>query len=588
MLDEQLRQAPVGVAGELYVGGEGVGRGYASEPSMTADKFIPDPFGQMPGARLYSSGDFARYLPDGQIEFLNRRDHQIKVRGFRVELGEIEATLSRHPAIRQSVVVTREDSSGASRLVAYVIPNRQPFNGAAELRGFLQGKLPDYMIPSSFVSLDAVPMTPSGKVDTRALPPPQDLTTLKPSSLNAPRSVVEEVLVEIFSGVLGVEQVDPEDNFFELGGHSLLATMALSRAREAFQVEAQLQWLFDEPTVRALAAKIEPAMRAAQGLERPPLTSVPRDQELPLSFAQERLWFTTQLAPESSAYNLPNAFHIQGPLNPAALEQAISEVVRRHETLRTTFSTSNGRPVQIIAPPRPAPLLSVDLGGLAETRRPLQPWELDEVKQLIKQEARKPFDLARDLMLRATLFRLSRGDYILSLTTHHISSDAWSRGALLQEMAALYVAYVSGSAPSLRELRAQYADYAVWQRQWLQGEVLQSELNYWKGHLAGSHPELDLPMKQPRMAAHSFPASAHSVSLSAALTERLRALSRREGVTLFMTLLAAFKALLYRYTGQRDLSVGVAVTNRSRGELEGLIGFFVNMLVLRTGPFRRQ
>jgi amino acid adenylation domain-containing protein len=577
LLDSRLEPLPAGVIGELYVGGTGLGRGYANQPAFTSERFIPNPFSQTPGERLYRTGDLARLRADGSYEFIGRSDHQVKIRGFRIELGEIEAALGSHPAIRHSVVLAREDTAGDFRLVAYsLLAESQAIPSDAELRSFIQARLPDYMIPSYFVTLDALPLTPSGKLDRRALPPPAQEPQAKPPIDLAPQTIVEEVLSGIFCDVLGVGQVSTEDDFFAIGGHSLLATMAVTRAREAFQTDVQLQWIFDAPTVAGFARKIEQAMRAAHHSPSPPVKRASRESELPLSFAQERLWFITRLLPESPAYNLPDSIHIKGPLHLETLAQALGEIIRRHEILRTTYTVKGARPVQVIESPRPLLLPRVDLSGLTGSQQQAQ------LSMLSRQEARRPFNLAHNLMLRGTAVCLAEQEYVLLFTLHHISSDAWSRGVLIREVSALYEAFSAGISSALPELSIQYSDFAAWQRQWLQGDALDAELDYWKQKLKGNRADIDLPMKQPRQPMHSFPGASHALLLSAELTEQLRAFSRSKGVTLFMTLLAAFKVLLYRYSGQEDISVGTAISNRSRSEFEKLIGFFINTLVLRT------
>ena len=573
--DDRLRLVPIGVAGNLYVGGVGLARGYLDRPDLTADKFIPDPFSANPGARLYKTGDLARHSPDGSIEFLGRADRQVKVRGFRIELGEIEAVLNQHPAVRESVLAAEEDATGNARLVAYVVAERELALTGNELRNFLKAKLPEYMIPAAFVPLDVLPLTPNGKVDRRALPA---LGLARPESEKgfvAPRTPGEELVAEVWAQVLGIERVGIYDNFFELGGHSLLATQVVSRIREAFAVEIPLRRLFEVPTVAGLAQSIEAAKRAGQKLQTPPILPVPRDGDLPLSFAQQRLWFIDQLEPGNAAYNFPAAIRLNGPLNVTALERSVSEIVRRHEALRTTFTTVDGRPAQVIAPTLTVRLPVVNLRELPESDREA------EVRRLAIEEARRPFNLAKGPLLRVTLLRLADEEHVGLLTMHHIVSDGWSTGILIREMAVLYEAFSGKRASPLPELPIQYADFAHWQREWLQGEVLETQLTYWKRQLLGASP-LELPTDRPRPAVQTFRGSLQSLLLPTNMGEGLKALSREHGVTLFMTLLAAFNILLQRYTAQDDLIVGTPIANRNRLETEGLIGFFVNTLVIRT------
>jgi len=572
ILDDALRPRPIGVAGEMHIGGVGLARGYLNRPALTAEKFIPDPFSAEPGARLYKTGDLARFLPDGNIEFLGRGDHQVKIRGLRIELGEIEAALDQHPAVRNAVVVAREDAPGEKRLVAYVVAETT----ADELRRFLKSKLPDHMVPAVFVPLESLPLLSNGKVNRRALPAPDRTRPELENAFAAPRTATEELLAEIWAEVLGVERVGIHDNFFDLGGHSLLATQAASRMREAFQVEISLRRLFEAPTVAGLAEGIEAALHAGQNLSAPPILPVPRDGELALSFAQQRLWFIDQLEPGLSAYNIPAAVRLEGPLNVAALERALNEIVARHESLRTTFGRVDGRPTQSIAPVLTITLPVVDLRYLSVPERAA------EVRRRVTAEARRPFDLSRGPLLRGTVLRLGSAEHVGLLTMHHIVSDGWSTGILIRELAALYVAYCAGGSSPLPAPGIQYADFAHWQRQWLQGDVLEAQIAYWKEKLAGALVSIELPTDHPRPLAQTFRGAHQAMVLPKNLQDGFKALSRAEGATLFMTFLAAFKVLLHRYTDQEDVLIGTPIANRNRLETEGLIGFFVNTLVLRT------
>jgi amino acid adenylation domain-containing protein len=574
ILDDLLRLLPIGVAGNLYIGGVGLARGYVRRPDLTAEKFIPDPFSGEPGARLYKTGDLARYRPDRNIEFLGRSDHQVKIRGFRIELGEIEGTLGRHPAVLQAIVQAQEVEPGEKRLVAYVVAERESRPTASELRGFLKDKLPEHMVPAVFVLLDVFPLTANGKVNRHALPAPDDRRPELDQVFVACRTPTEELLATIWSQVLGVERVGIYDNFFQLGGHSLLATQVVSRIREAFQVEMPLRRLFELPTVADLAESVD-AGRGA-GLLASPIAPVPRDGELPLSFAQQRLWFIDQLEPGGSVYNFPAAVRLKGPLNMAALKQSLDEIVKRHEALRTTFAIVDGRPVQVIAPHLTLALPIVDLRGLPEFERE------SEVQRLATSEAQRPFDLAEGPLVRTTVLRLGEDEHVGLLTMHHIVTDGWSTGILIREMAVLYDAFCSGRPASLPELPVQYADFAHWQRIWLQGELLETQLTYWKQQLLGAPPLIELPTDHPRPAVQTFHGAHQSILLPKTLGDALKAISRQEEVTLFMTLLAAFTILLHGYTNQDDIVVGTPTANRNRLEIEGLIGFFVNTLVLRT------
>ncbi|HEX8695423.1 MAG TPA: non-ribosomal peptide synthase/polyketide synthase, partial [Longimicrobium sp.] len=575
VVDAAGRPVPAGVPGELLVGGEGVGRGYLGRPALTAERFVPDPFAAEPGARLYRSGDRVRWRADGELRYLGRIDEQAKVRGFRVEPGEIESALERHPAVRRAVVVARADGAGASRLVAYVVGEGAAEPDPAALKAHLAERLPDYMVPGAFVALDALPLTPSGKVDRRALPDPGDDAS-RADLYVAPRTPAEEVLAAIWSEVLELERVGVEDNFFALGGHSLVAMRVVTRVRGAFGVELPLRAIFEAQTVRALAGRVEELQREEAGVQAPPIVPVPRDGALPLSFAQQRLWFIDQLEPGSALYNIPAALRLTGALDAAGLAWALTEVVRRHEVLRTTFAmNADGEAVQVVHPPAPVRLPVVDLSGVDEAEREAR------VERLAREEAARPFDLARGPVLRCTLLRLGAADSVVLFTLHHIASDAWSSKLLRAEVTALYGAWVRGEPSPLPELPVQYADYAVWQRRWLEGEVLDRQLAYWKERLAGAPAVLELPTDRARLAVAGTRGGFASFALPDEVSRALRELSRREGATLFMTLLAGAAALFSRYAGRPDVVLGTPIASRSRGETERLIGFFVNTLALR-------
>ncbi|MCP4662642.1 MAG: amino acid adenylation domain-containing protein, partial [bacterium] len=571
LLDAHLRPVPAGVAGELHIGGAGLVRGYFGRPRLTAERFIPNPFNAT-GERLYTTGDLARCLPDGTIEFLGRRDHQVKLRGFRIELEEIAAVLAEHPGIRQAVVVLRQE-----RLVAYAVAGGDSPPKAGELRSFLKERLPEYMVPAAYVELEALPLTPNRKVDRKALPEPQAGATAE--SYVMPRDPVEEILAGIWAQVLGLDRVGIRDHFFELGGHSMLATQVLSRVREAFRVELPLRRLFEGPTVAELAERVRAIRAREEGPEAAAIRPVPRDRELPLSFAQERLWFLDQLEPAVAAYNLRAVVRLSGRLEIAALATSLGEVVRRHESLRTRFVAHRGEPVQRLEPPPEAVALPlVDLSALEGDR-----WQA-EARRLNTAEARRPFDLGRDPLLRAIVVRTDDATHLAFLTMHHIVSDAWSMRVLVREIGHLYGTLVRDRPPELPELPIQYADYALWQRERLHGERLERELAYWRQQLGESPAVLDLPTDRPVPKVTSPRGGAVRRSFPTGLLRALRARSRESGATLFMALLAGFQALLHRESGQREVSVGTPIAGRTRAELEDLIGFFVNTLVLRSAP----
>jgi amino acid adenylation domain-containing protein len=576
ILDERLHLVPVGVSGELYIGGAGLARGYLNRPDLTADRFVPDPFGQRAGARLYKSGDLARYRGDGRIEFLGRKDQQVKVRGFRIELGEIETALKHHEDVREAVAVAWEPKPGEKRLAAYVVLDSRADVSIAELRAHLKDSLPEYMLPSAFIKLSELPLTASGKVNHRALPPPDRAAQESSGDYVAPRNQVEDAVAAIWAEVLGVERVGITDNFFDLGGHSLLATQLVSRLQDAFKVEVPLRRLFEYPTVESLGECIDKALLAGLHLDAPPLCRVSRDEPLPLSFAQQRLWFLSYVDAGNTAYNMPATLRMEGALDLKALEESFTQIVKRHEVLRTSFAAVDGTPVQVINPPADIHLPLVDLSELPRARREAAS------RALAIEEARRPFDLTRSPLLRLKVLRLCDRDHVLLVTMHHIVSDGWSIGIIIRELAAIYEARLRGEPPPLADLPIQYADFAVWQREWLKGEALDRQLDYWKQQLEGDTPVLTLPTDRPRQAVQTFRGASITFSVPGDISGKLKDFARREGATLFMSLLAAFQVLLRRYSGQHDIAVGTPIANRSRRELEGLIGFFVNTLVIRT------
>jgi amino acid adenylation domain-containing protein len=537
--------------------------GYINMPEENERWFVQNPF-----------RNDAQDCPDGSLEFLGRLDDQVKIRGVRIEPQEISAVLNQHPAVQQAVVSIWEFETGDKRLVAYVVPDRVQFPGVSDLRGFLQKRLPDYMIPANFVLIDAVPLTPNGKIDRRALPEPEMRPELA-ATFVAPQTQLEELVASAWTAVLGLEQIGIHENFFEIGGHSLLATQVMSRIRQAVQVDLPLRTLFEGPTVSALAKQIEVVRQAEPRFHVPPIRSSPRNGPLPLSFSQERIWFLHQLFPKSAAYNMPSGIRIKGPLNKAALEQSFNAMVRRHEILRTTFDIVDGRPAQIIASDGSVKLPVIDLRPLSTQARE------NRISELLTNQAKEPFDLVNGPLLRTALLQLDEEEHILFIAAHHIISDQWSYGVFGHELMAFYETFSSENSALLLDLPIQYADFAQWQRQWLQGDVLEAQLTYWMQQLADI-PVLDLPTDRPRPAIQTFSGAHQILSLSPALIEAVRVLCRQEQVTPFMFLLTIFKTLLFRYTDQADIAVGTPIANRNRLEIEGLLGTFVNTLVFRT------
>ena len=609
------QELPVGAAGELCIAGSCLARGYLGRPDLTAAVFVPDPYAARSGeagGRLYRTGDLARYRPDGALEFLGRLDQQVKIRGFRIELGEIEAALAAHPAVHMAAAAVWQGPGGERRLVAFAVAEPAPGPGPApaELRAFLQARLPEPMVPTDVLLVAALPLSVHGKLDRRALAALAEAhagarrAAPADPAATARLSPLEELVAGLWSQLLGVGQVGAADNFFNLGGHSLLATQVVSRVRAELGVELPLRAVFEHPTVAGLAAELE---RLRRGVAAPPILPVSRQGELPLSFAQQRLWFLDQLEPGSSAYNLPRALRLEGALGGrqvALLRRALLAVVRRHEALRTRFAATPRGPVQeVMAAPAAAagwalPLVCLD-GLPAGSRR-------GEALRLAAAEARRPFLLSVAPLLRVTLVRLAPGDHLLLGTLHHIVADGWSIGILLREVSAFYRAFAGrqevgaregglpevspteaspteASAPGLSELPIQYADFACWQRAWLRGEALETQLAYWRDQLAGAPGRLDLPVDRPRPAVPSRRGGSVPVRLPGELSRQVVALSRSQGATPFMALAAAFALLLGRSANQQDVTLGTPIANRNRREIEDLIGCFVNTLVLRIG-----
>ena len=584
VVDAHLTPLPAGALGELCISGAGLARGYLKRPDLTAERFLPDPWGALhgePGGRMYRTGDLVRRLPDGDLDFVGRADHQVKLRGMRVELGEIEATLARHPGVRAAAVAVREDRPGDRRLAAYVVPAppaAEPGPPIGEIAAFLARLLPAHMVPQDWVVLPALPLTGNGKVDLRALPAPAP----RAAGGTAPRTPLEEVLAGIFCQVLKRERVGIEDDFFALGGHSISATQVVSRVRQALAVELGVRALFEEPTVAGLAGRIEADRRPEGGLPAPPLGRSERGPgaRLPLSFAQQRLWFIDRLEPGSPLYNVPAALTLAGDLDVGALGGALAEIVRRHEALRTTFASlaeSEDEPVQVVADlDRQDRLRQVDLAALPQALRDA------ELRRLAAAEAERPFDLIQGPLLRLTLVRLAAAEHVLFLCLHHIVADGWSMGVLLRELSELYAAARAGRSSPLPELPLQYADFALWQRGWLHGPRLEAEIDHWRRRLSGAPPALELPTDRPRPAVQSFRGATLPARFPPARAVAVTALARELAATPFMVLLAAFQTLLGRLTRQVDVSVGSPIAHRTHRELEDLIGFFVNTLVLRT------
>ena len=572
VLDSRLDPVPPGAPGELYVGGAGVSRGYLNRPELTAERFVPNPFG--PG-RLYRTGDSARYRADGEIEYLGRIDDQVKIRGFRIELGEIQSVLAEHDAVAECAVVAREVAPGDTRLAAYVVAARaHDGNGneeqlRRELREHLEQRLPAFMVPASLSLLDALPLTSNGKLDRKALPAPI-WEEQSDADFVAPRTDVEIRIAAIWRDTLGVERVGADDNFFHIGGHSLLAARVVTQVREGFSVELSVRSLFERPTLSEFAEHVAAALGqstgAAQPVDREIGTVAP--STYPPSFPQQQLLFIDRLAPDVATYNGTLAVRIEGELDRDALEQALGDVVERHEALRTVFRWEDDGPVQVVLE-RERPVLRVLETGPAELER------------LMREEARRPFDLAHDVLMRATLFELDEREHVLLVVTHHIASDGWSVGIFCRDLGELYDARKAAREARLPEVTVQYRDFAAWQRERLQGERLDEELDYWRGQLAGAPTTVPLPIDRPRPAQLTFDGATHVLVLPADVAADVLRVCREEDVTPYMLLLAVFGVLLYRLSGQDDVLVSGPFANRIRSDFDQLVGFCANTLVLR-------
>jgi amino acid adenylation domain-containing protein len=578
VLDRAMNVSPIGVVGEAYIGGASVARGYFLRPDLTAERFVPDPYSAQGGERLYRTGDLVRWRRDGTIEFVGRNDDQVKVRGFRIELGEIEARLLEYDGVREAVVVAQDDVAAGKRLVAYYIEGANDFQqsngqgklGAEELRRHLAQRLPEYMVPAAYVRLEALPLTSNGKLDRKRLPAP-DGNAYSVSGYEEPQGEVETTLAAIWREMLEIATVGRNDDFFELGGHSLLAVTMIGRLRETLRLEVEIGDVFEHSRLSELAGKISGGRKA----QLPPITKADRSQPLPLSYAQQRLWFLAQMEGVSEVYHMPFGVRLVGRLDRQALGLALDRIVQRHETLRTTFAMVDGEPVQRIAPVEGSHFTLRD-HDLREQRDS----ELI-LRQLYEEEAHASFDLEAGPLIRGRLVRQGEDQYALLITMHHIISDGWSVGVLLNDLSVLYRAFVRGAADPLPDLAVQYPDYAVWQRHWMQGEVLERQAQYWKTTLAGAPTLLELPAHHVRPANQEYAGAWYDMVLDERLTAGLKELSKQHGATLYMTLVAGWAALMGRLSGQQDILIGSPVANRRQGELERLIGFFVNTLVLR-------
>ncbi|GAA4316747.1 hypothetical protein GCM10023149_13950 [Mucilaginibacter gynuensis] len=564
IMNEAMALAPVGVYGELCIGGVQVARGYLNRPELTAEKFISDPFSGDASAKLYRTGDLCRWMPDGNIEYIGRRDDQVKIRGFRVEPGEIESVVQQSGLVRQTVIIAAADAHGNKRLIGYVVPDEGYTK--EKLVAYLNGVLPDYMVPQLWVEETAFKVTLNGKVDKRALKAP-DMSEIQSAKYQAPENETEAILAKIWGELLGLDKVSTNDNFFELGGHSLLAMRVIAQIRVQTGKELSVRELFTHPTVGELSAHLLAGEHTAAVL--PKIIPAVRPDQIPLSFSQERLWFIDQLE-GSTQYHVPAVFSLKGELNKLALQRTFRAIIDRHEVLRTVIVEKDGYSYQQINHENDWALGYTNVTGNSEA----------VLKQHIQTLVSRPFNLGADSMLRADLLELDANDHVLVVTMHHIASDGWSGSVMAKEFVALYQNEVKGTAADLPELPVQYADYALWQHGYLQGETLDKKLNYWKEKLDDVAP-LQLPTDYARPAIQGTNGSTTTFKLDAQISKAVQELSREQGVTLYMTLLSVFKVLLYRYSGQEDVCVGTSIAGRSQQELDNLIGFFVNTLALR-------
>jgi amino acid adenylation domain-containing protein len=570
VLQMGMQPAPMGAIGELHIAGANLARGYLDRPDLTADRFRPDPFSDVGGERVYATGDLGRWLSNGSLEFQGRIDHQVKIRGFRIELGEIEAALLEQDGVEQAVVVAREDEPGLERLVAYIVREKGSTLDVDELGGHLQRRLPEYMVPPIFVPLEELPVTANGKIDRQRLPLPKGRNDDKQYS--PPRTEIEQILCGAFADVLRVERVGRDDEFFGLGGHSLVATQLIARVRQAFDIDLPLGVLFETPRVSDLGAWVKQE-RLGGGAAKV-LRVGPRGEDLPLSYAQERLWFLHYLDKESSSYHIPFALRLQGVLNKTSLRRSFYAIVERHEALRTSFPARRGQPVQVILPEPNFQFDEIDLSTLESGDAEV------EVRRLAKVEAHSPFQLDKGPLLRIKLLQLREDEHILLVTLHHIIWDVWSQQVMVRELAALYNAFCGNALYPLKPLPIQYADYAIWQKGWIK-ERLSAQRGYWKAKLANYRPTR-FPIRSEANGNDAHQPVTEGLSLSEDESAALSAICRRANVTHFMFFLAELKILLSYYTKTVDIAVGTNVANRSVVETEDLIGLFVNQLVLRT------
>ncbi|MDN9009505.1 non-ribosomal peptide synthetase [Brevibacillus laterosporus] len=576
VLDQYLQAVPIGVPGELYVGGPGLALGYLHRPDITNERFIKNIFSPNETDRLYKTGDIVRYLPDGTLSYIGRKDDQVKIRGFRIELGEIEAVLGQHPEIRDAVVIMREDQNSNKQLIAYFTTYNQEMLSASELRSYTEKKLPVHMIPAAFIYLDHVPVTPNGKVDRKALPAPLIEREESNTPFIEPITETEVILSGFWKEIVGIDRISIIDDFFNSGGHSLLATQLLSRIYHTFHIEISLRTFFENPTIQAMGKQIDEIIASGEQSVSVPLVPVSRDSDLVLSYTQQGVWFIEQLEPGSATYNVPVANTLKGNLNIDALERAVNEIIRRHEILRTSFISKDGKPYQVSHPFQSIRIPVIEMSDVPASERH------QCIIEMANEDANRPFDLTKCPLVRFLLFKKDDENYVFYYTMHHLIMDGWSLQIFTHELSVLYEAFSQGKQSPLPEMQLQYADFAAWQRKWLDGKVMNQQLAYWKKQLAGDLPVLQLPIDRTRPSVASGAGQRDTLVMPKELVAKLHVLCKRQGVTLYMALLSAFKVLLSRYSGETDILVGSPIANRTRLETEGMIGFFANTIVLRS------
>ena len=593
LLDSHMQPVPVGARGELYVGGDSLARGYLKRPKLTAEKFVANPFSVDTDSRLFRTGDMARYRADGDIESLGRADDQVKIRGCRIELSEIEAALDHHPAIRESAVALREltaaepngradlqakiqNSKFATQLLAYVVAIDQAGPAARELRSFLRAKLPDYMVPGNFIWLEKLPLLPNGKIDRRALPPSGDLDGCNEGTVMEPRTEIEILIGQIWQEILRIDNVGVEDNFFDLGGHSLLAAQVAARMRAVFHKPVALRDLFESPTIAGLAPRVERVVRPDQEKDLPAITPVPGKGAVGLSFGQKQLFLFGQLFGGADFLNMPYAYRLEGRVDVAALKKAIQEVVNRHDPLRTAFIDTADGARQVVRRRLTVKLSIVDLARLPKKKRDNK---LDEIS---KRDAARTFDLEKPPLFRTTLLRLADDQYTLLVTMHHIISDQWSMGVFRKELAALYEAFTTAMPSPLPALPFQYSDFITWQKQLLKSGAFERQIAYWRQRLDELAPALEFRREPNLKSAPRFHSARQPMEFTDDLVARIKSFARSQNCTPFMVFVTALDVLLYRWTGETDIRIGTLVANRGQAGTDGLIGYFVNALVLRT------